>query len=89
MRFGKKLHGNRKFARGEAECYLNCCKCNFFPKLHSVPWDYLLIVMTYSTFTKPKRSLLYNLKVDPVLFQVNSCNFKNKIARSPRTGFVL
>ena len=27
---GKKLHSNRKIARGEAECYLNCCKCNFF-----------------------------------------------------------
>ena len=25
---------------------------------------------------KPKRSLPYNLKVDPVQFQVNSCNFK-------------
>ena len=47
VQFGKKLHGNRKIARGEAECYLNCCKCNFFPKLHSGPWDCLLIVMTY------------------------------------------
>ena len=52
-----------------------------------------------------KRSLLYNLKVDPVLFQVNPCKsepmqfqvnpcksepvqFQNKIARSPRAGFV-
>ena len=74
MRFGKKLDGNRKIARGEAKCYLNSCKCKFFPKLHSGPWDYLLIVRTY--LSKPKRSLLYNLKVDPVLFQVNPCNFK-------------
>ena len=29
MRFGKKLLGNRKIARGEAECYLNCCKRKF------------------------------------------------------------
>ena len=27
--FGKKLHNNRKIARGEAECYLNCCRANF------------------------------------------------------------
>ena len=47
VRFGEKLHGNRKIARGEAECYLNCCKCKFSPKLHSGPCYYLLIVMTY------------------------------------------
>ena len=26
----EKLHGNKKIARGKAECYLNCCKCIFF-----------------------------------------------------------
>ena len=32
--FGKKLHSNRKIARGKVECYLNCCK---YTKLHSGP----------------------------------------------------
>ena len=48
------------------------CKCKFSPKLHSGPWDYLLI----------KRSLPYNLKVDPVQFQMNLCNFKSTCAIS-------
>ena len=26
---GGKLHGNGKILEGKAECYLNCCKCNF------------------------------------------------------------
>ena len=52
---GRKLHGNRKIARGKITC----------------------IVMTI--FNKPKRSLPYNLKVDPVQFQVNPCNFEIKL----------
>ena len=33
-------------------------------------------------------SLLYNLKVDPVLFQVNLCNFKKKL-HDPAYGFCI
>ena len=38
-----------KIARQQKNCtcYLNCFKSKFFQKLHSGPWDYLLIVMTY------------------------------------------
>ena len=28
----EKIAWNRKIARGEAECYLNCCKCKYFKK---------------------------------------------------------
>ena len=58
---GEKLHSNWKIARGEAKCYFS-----------SHPCDYLLIITT--TFTNPMRSLPNNSKVDPVPFQVNTCN---------------
>ena len=41
VQFGEKLHGNRKIARGEAECYVNVESAIS----HSQPCDYLLTRM--------------------------------------------
>ena len=69
----EKIAGNRKNARGEAECYLNCCNCNYFPKSH---------VITLLTFTAQVVTTVQfkvdpvQFKIDPVQFQVTPCNFK-------------
>ena len=34
----EKIAGKGKIARGEAECYLNCCKCKFFPLVYGITY---------------------------------------------------
>ena len=69
-------------ARGEAECFLNCCKCNFYPctLIHMITY-----YSSWLTFTKHTQSQPYNLKgailtqvisSEPMQFEVSPCNLK-------------
>ena len=65
-----------KSNEAKAKCCLNCCKCNFFPKItvSSMPWDYSLIVdlLSLSPSGHYHKSCPHAISSEPVQFQ-NNC----------------
>ena len=79
-----------KITRGETECSLNCCKCNFSQNCTLI-YVIIFIIMTSSIqFQSWPRAI----SSEPLQFQVKPLQssepvqFQNKIAQSPHMGFV-